>query len=269
MTFAESKTISSALVIAAALLAVSLVAGNAALLKAFHAQRPLPDLVQIVCAGFIIAEGSLVAVWIAFGHRPLPMRLTLAIPCVALIAIPYFTLPKGASTFAIGMMFVVGLSVPSLVARAAGWNLRRGAAEPTSQNGAPIAKPGQFTLRQMFGWTLAFAMVAGLARFLLEGENLRPRMVVNLLINAIVCFACGGLALATVWSSLGRRNPIRRLPLVVFLTGLIPTAAYLLLGANRQPTFMLVGAAVCDAVFAGCGLLLFRLMGYRLVRQHS
>jgi hypothetical protein len=28
--------------------------------------------VQIVCVGFIIAEGSLVAVWIAFGHRPLP-----------------------------------------------------------------------------------------------------------------------------------------------------------------------------------------------------
>jgi hypothetical protein len=102
-------------------LGVVLAIGDVALFGVFHSARPPHGIiVPLLCMAFLSAEGSLLAVWVAFGSRALPVRLALAVPGVAIITLPFLTLPNGILAIGSGLIFVVGLSLPSLAARAAG-----------------------------------------------------------------------------------------------------------------------------------------------------
>jgi hypothetical protein len=247
--------------------AIALAVGNLALHGLFRVHYRLPEIVQAACSAFMTAEGSLLAIYIAFGSRPLPVRMAFAVPGVAVIFLPILALPDGPFAFAIGLILVICASIPSLVARIAGWQIMRNATETEAANSQPARNPLQFTLGQLFGWTLAVAMVAGLMRILVPPDDLRPRMIAECLVDGGVCLAFGTVALAAVWSTLGRGRSVRRLLTVVAITGLIPLVVLLSLGANSQGIVLLVSLATLDALLTGCGLLLLRPAGLRLVRS--
>ena len=246
-------------------LGVVVAIGNAVLLALFQVERRLPDIVQASATAFVIAEGSLVAIWIAFGNRPLPVRMVFAVPAIVVTFLPHSTGPYGVYAFAVGMILVVGASLPSLMFRIIGWRLARLSAGPATN--PPVSQnPAQFSLGQMFGWTLAVAMVAGLVRILLRPEDLSPGMIVDLLANGGICLFFGAIASATVWAAFNPRRPLLRLLAVVVVTGVLPLSILWTLRANGQGIFMIVSLIVLDACFTGCALLLFRPVGIRLVR---
>jgi hypothetical protein len=165
------------------------------------------------------------------------------------------------------MILVVGASIPSLTFRIIGWRLVRLTIGPGTSIPPAAQNPAQFSLAQMFGWTLAVAMVAGLVRVLLRPEDLSPRMIVDLLTNGAVCLFFGAIASATVWAAFNPRRPLFRLLAVVAVAGLLPLSILWPLRANGQGIFMIVSLVALDACFIGCALLLFRPVGIRLVRQ--
>ncbi len=141
--------------------------------------RP-PNEVAILVAmsasmALMTAEGSLVAIWVGFGSRPLPVRLALAVPGCGDRVSSGAGLPNGNGALALGLglILVAFASVPSLAARAAGWRVIRFPNVTDSTIWQPGDNPTQFTLRQMFSWTLAVAMVAGLCRLIIRPQDLR------------------------------------------------------------------------------------------------
>jgi hypothetical protein len=268
----QQQAASKKLVVAIGLLGVALTIGNVVLFAFVNWLQHSPPssdglLIQLCSAeAFMSAEGSLVAIWIAFGTRPLPVRLALAVPGVAIVFLPTLTLPNAALAFGMGLILVAIGSVPSLAARATGWQVIRFSTATGAENWQPGEMPMQFTLRQMFSWTLAVAMVASLPRLLIGREDFRPGSGVAFLIGAAVCIAWGLVALAAVWATLGSRHPCRRLLAVVVITGLVALLFLWLVGENDQFLRMVAGWATLDALLTGFGLLLFRPAGFRLVR---
>jgi hypothetical protein len=215
----------------------------------------------------MLAEGSLVALYIGFGARALPVRLAFSIPGVAFVFLPVLGLPDGPFAFTVGMIFVVVVAVPSVVARSMGWRVVRVAKIAVAPQ--PRCAPLQFTLGQLFSLTVAVAMVAGILRLLAQfGDGyLRRGSVSDLLFGGVVCLISGVIALGGVWGAFGRRRPIPRLLVVIGLSSLVPLLILLLTGANGQPTFMLVSMAAFDALFVSTALLSMRPLRFRLVRQ--
>jgi hypothetical protein len=90
----QQQAASKTLVVAIGLLGVALTIGNVllfAFVKWLQHSAPSSDglLLQLCFAeAFMSAEGSLVAIGIAFVTRPLPVRLALAVPGVAIAFLP-------------------------------------------------------------------------------------------------------------------------------------------------------------------------------------
>src|SRR5260221_13895918 len=89
------KATANDLTLAAIPLVIALMIGNIVLLGIIYSRLLPPDFLRIAASAFVTAEGSLVAIWIAFGRRPLPIRLTFAIPGVAEVFLPFFLLLGG------------------------------------------------------------------------------------------------------------------------------------------------------------------------------
>ena len=282
-----SKVTANDLTLAAIPLGIALIIGNIVLLGIIYSRLLPPDFLRIAASAFVTAEGSLVAIWIAFGRRPLPIRLTFAIPGVAVVFLPYFIMSDGAAPFPFGIrsvlrdsaiaggaiafvfdiLLVVGVSVPLLTARIAGWRLIQFVTDADAINARSGRSPTQFTLRQMFGWTLAAAMVAGLARLVVRPDYYRFDAVTILLVEARSCLVCSAVALSVMWAALGRGRPSRRLLIVAAGTGLLTFLGLTLLKYGVLAIFEIVSSAVLDALMTYCGLLLFRRIGYRLIRS--
>ncbi len=235
----------------------------------FHTPPSDPPNQSVIVAvmAFMSAEGSLVAIWIAFGSRPLPVRLALAVPGVAIVFIPVFTVRDGALAFGIGLIAVVFVSIPSLAARAAGWRVIRSTTANDIAMGQPGENPTQFSLRQMFSWTLAVAMVAGLMRLLIRPEDLGPGSGADLVTSAALCVGSGLVALAATWAALGRRHPVRRSLAVVAITAIVAFLILSMLNAVGEVVPISIGWATLNALLTACGLLLFRPVGFRLIRN--
>jgi hypothetical protein len=253
-------------------LAVALVVGNSIVLALIHARTAPPEILQAAVAAFVSSEGSLVAIWIAFGSHSLPVRLAIAVPGAAMIFVPFFIedRPDAAAMFATALLLVVIVAIPLLLMRATGRRLIRFVTDDDAKDWQRDENPAQFTLRQMFGWTLAVAMVAGLARLVAGTDDFRHDMPRELLATGAVCLACGAMAYGAAWAALGRRNPAARLAGVAAIATLLGWAILMLLsipfGAPVEAVFMVMAWVVLDALMTGCALLLFRAVGFRLVR---
>jgi hypothetical protein len=130
----------------------------------------------------------------------------------------------------------------------------------------PHDSPMQFTLRQMFSWTIAVAMVAGLFRLVFRPSDFRPGMGTILLADGAMCLGCGVVALAATWATLGRRHPGRRLLAVVMLSGVAAMVILWLFSAPDDVVLIVTGWAALASLLTSVGLLLFRRAGFRMVR---
>ncbi len=232
-----------------------------------------PLVVMAACIGFLACEISLLAAWIAFARVALPLRILAAVPGAAIIFLPAFASMGREADFlraiALTAMAVLVAAGPMLVMRACGLELAaqsRFAAQPG--DGQRQYKPRQFTLRQMFEWTLAAALVAALVRFLVvrpdadEGRA-QLRELPSLL---IMCLIQGIIAAAAVWAALGRGQPMPRLIGVTAAAAMVAVAFCGILRAPGDAIAVFLMTAICDSLMTGGGLALLRTVDVRLQR---
>jgi len=227
--------------------------------------EPPPIVVIIGCIIWVSASVGLLAIWLGLGGGPVWLRLLIVGATAALgtvVATEGRWEPEG---FAVLALFVVAIALPFGVVRALGFKMGRiDVAKPDAGAGSGLRR-GQFSLRQLFGWTVAAAMVASVARFV-------PPMAEELVVAGIwamvgsVVFAGTAIAIfaprriATVALGLGA---------LCFTVGSATGGASILLSAGRVTAgefAAMVAATVGTVLLTGFTLLLFRRLGYRLQR---
>lgn len=235
-----------------------------------------PSLLLIsASAGFIASEMSLIAVWIAFSTLALPWRVLAALPGGAVVFFTMLTsmtrgedVPLALAVGALGTLVSAG---PILIVRSTGLRLALLPPDVDAQSWRPEGNPRQFTLRQMFAWTLATAMVAALIRFIATASEFKMGRVdvegfVTLIIVGVVV---GIIAAGMVWAALGRGI----VPLRLFIvTGLVVLAGLIFSAVLRAPDEAILGLfimSIADCLFTFGGLVVLRPIGVRLVRPRQ
>ena len=233
----------------------------------FSAEDEPPIVFQVGAIGFVLSQTSLLAVWIGFGNISLPLRLIVGIPLAGLAFMPFLLNRATLIGFGAGYLAVLVVACPLLSMRIVGRRLvhfsqRHDAVELRSKR-----MPFQFTLRQMFDWTLAAAMVAALTRFVFNSlpRELRGSGLSELMISGGVCLALGAVSCASVWASLGNGSPGVRLPIVVGVVAIIAELICGLLGAGSEDAVMITLCAAMVPFLVGAALLIPRSVGFRLV----
>jgi hypothetical protein len=220
---------------------------------------------------FVLSQTSLLEVWIGFGNISLRLRLIVGIPLAGLAFMPILLNRATLIGFGGGYLAVLVVAGPLLLMRIVGRRLvnlshRHDAVEPCSKR-----KSFQFTLRQMFGWTLSAAMVAALARFVFDpmSRELRGSALSEFMISGGVCIALGAVSCGSIWASLGSGSPGVRLPIVVVLVAISAALLCELLGAGSEFIVVITLSSTMVPFLAGAALLMLRSVGFRLVGPRS
>jgi hypothetical protein len=237
----------------------------------FSARDEPPIVLGVGAIGFVLSQTSLLAVWIGFGNISLPLRLIVGIPLAGLAFMPILLNRATLIGFGAGYLAVLVVACPLLLMRIVGHLLvnlsqRHDAVEPRSKR-----MSFQFTLREMFGWTLSAAMVAALARFVFDpmSRESRGAALSELMISGGVCIALGAVSCASVWASLGNGSPGIRLPIAVVLVAIIAALVCGLLGAGSEVVVVITLSSAMVPFLAGAALLMLRSVGFRLVGPRS
>jgi hypothetical protein len=248
---------------------VTVVIGDGVVTVAFKTSRGPPIAIQVATMAFLASEISLLACWLAFGSQELPIRLVSVVPGYVLIFFPLFVeggpLHGEFVAFAVCNLIVVGVATLPLLMRAFGARVVR--LDPTNVfvSVASDQNPFQFTLRQMFGWTLSAAMVAALIRFVVPPET--QLAAAARIVGAIATFVTASAAVCgAVWAALGRGTPLRRIPIMALafsgVTLMICTAFH----APSDEMWGTTAVVGLEIALTGCALLLWRSAGFRLIR---
>jgi hypothetical protein len=248
---------------------VIVVIGDAVATVAFKSSRGPSIAVQGAILAFLASEISLLACWLAFGNQSLPIRLLWVVPGCVLIFFPLFIeggpLHEEFVAFAVCNLIVVGVATLPLLLRACGARIVRLDPANVFVPAASDHNSLQFTLRQMFGWTLSAAIVAALIRFVVPPET--QLAAAARIVGAIATFATASAAVCgAVWAALGRGKPLRRIPVVAVVCAgvtLIICAAFHASSDEMWGTSVIVALEVA---LTACALLLWRSAGFRLIR---
>jgi hypothetical protein len=248
---------------------IVVVIGDVTLAAVLGARHEPPIAVEIGAFGFLLSEVSLLAGWLAFGNYPVPMRLLAVVPGSAIVFFPFFLRDApfregGMLAFAACNLVVLGVAILPLLMRILGVRVVRIQTADESTTPLVDGNPLQFTLRQMFSWTLAVAMVAALARFVFSREERPPpaQAIIEVLAFCSTASAtvCGGL-----WAALGRGKPALRIPIVGVACGGVTLMIGLAFHAPFKDMWGTTAIAALEASLTGCALLLWRAAGYRLI----
>ena len=232
------------------------------------ARGEIPELLMTLVVAWYTSGLGLLAVWLGLGGGPVYLRLLVAaIPGAILILL----LDEGrwhVEAFAGLSVFLVAVAVPFGVLRMFGFELRILRPYETATDVDQELGRGQFSLRQMFGWTVAASLVASISRFI---EFPRREWVAFSVTPAVFSL----ISLAAVCAALMPRNGgVGRwvIPLCVSTMLLTCGTAVALAGMPRgdsSPLFYLAAASVLHVLLIFGVLMIFRTMDYRLVRRAS
>jgi hypothetical protein len=226
------------------------------------------DLVFCVAVAWFGASMGLLSVWLGIGPGRLYLRLLVV---GAFLAIAEAILvPIGGSwesaIFAGMALFVVGASAPFGLLWLAGFRTISPASGEAANSSRLDVRRAQVSLRQLFGWTLAAAMVASVAE-LAQPESFFSTVLLDGLFSFINC----GLVLAVLVPA-SARVATRCVSLAV---ALVPLAALGLLKLTSNGIFNAEAAIVTigtSLVYVGlmCLVLLpYRRLGYRYRRLRA
>ena len=182
---------------------------------------------RVLLAGEVLAfsQVSLMAVWLAWGRRPVaaPGRLLGTWLMIAFWSLLFrSTVPPGDGwrlmSTTLGIVFLaeaVVVAAPLLVARLRGFELGDDLPQPL----AKAARPGafQFTLGSLLLWTAVTAFCLGTAALVFDFDRLDQVSLGYLLPLVMLGGGHGLIALALVWAVLGTRW----LPVRIVLVGLM------------------------------------------------
>jgi hypothetical protein len=237
----------------------------------FSAEREPPIVFQAGVIGFVLSQTSLLAVWIGFGNISLPLRLMAGIPLAGLVFIPFLFNRATLAEFGASYLAVLVMACPLLLMRIVGRRVVHFTQLYDADDLRSKRMSFQFTLRQMFAWTLSAAMVAALTRFVFNAmpREFHESALTELMISGGACIALGAVSCASVWASLGNGNPVVRLPIVVVVVAVIAALAVGLLGADLEDLVIITLSAAMVPILVGAALLMLRSAGFRLVGRRS
>lgn len=229
-----------------------------------HAEREPPIFVILVISAWITAQFGLLSTWLGLGGGPLWLRLLIAAPLAA-VASQRLT-PNGLdiSTFANMTLLLVGGAVPFGLIYLLGYHLSREATTGAPADGLEKYRSRQISLRQLFGWTVAAALVASVARY----SSIRLGDLLGIGLLSLGFFSiCAGAVLATL---LPKESSVvgAWLVLLGIATGMGTVLVMQLMGISSSTDVALtvVVAVLHVAIMSGV-LLVFRAIGYRLRRR--
>jgi len=253
------------LLIGLLLLATALV--DCAVLWSCTASRSPPRLeVQFFTLhSLALSQTSLAAIWAGLGKRSTPWRLVgvflLAVLWSRGLAATVFWLSTIMACFLLLLPQAVMVVVLLWIARPFGVRVVRGTEPPPAEN---VGWRPQFSLRHLFAWTTATAIVLGVSTWVFrDGPELLQWLRERAVWEAQVFNACNALmAFATLWAALSNRALARRISVLL----LILVAAFALLprlpGGPKPTLWALI--LTLQSVLLLASLWVFRVAGYRL-----
>lgn len=212
------------------------------------------------------AQLALLSIWVGLGGGKLWVRLLICAAAVALAMLATnegnwrmgeyvgFALLVALGALPFGAMYLAGYHVESDEEYLAGY-----------RDDEPLRR-GQISLRQLFGWTVAATLVAGLARFMPE----MPRSAITVAVLSAVLAVTDTAMVFSIFAPRRLQAVAVLLILVTAVTTAMILGASMLLSAGRVGGGEALIATYMSAAHIGLTsgvLLLFRRLGYRLQRR--
>ncbi len=221
-------------------------------------------LLGVVLFSALTGAGYFLAIWLAVGDAPVVSRIMLAVSPGLFFGIPALATWNwhGIAIYFFLVLVVPLGSLPTFIMKWLGYRLTQLADPRVGRERRLDERPIQFSLRHLFILTAAVAVCAAAAKLIsqvLQQRAAGPAIVAGFLLAAIS-------AAAAAWAALGSPHPTPRLLTVSAVSG---AACSLMLapfdfGFNDVMLFSTLAAA--NTFMTGGLLLLFRRMGYRLLR---
>jgi hypothetical protein len=224
--------------------------------------RTAPSTISI-CLAYFSSMVLLLAIWLAIGNSPFAARLLLAMVPGTGLGLLTLSEGGGAIAFAELALIVPLASVPSFFLRSLGYRMTRFQAKSAARDVSSCARPVQFTLRQLFGLTAVVAIYAFLARLITGKNELDVDGVEVMALFAVLSLS----AAAAAWAALAVTRPAIRLISVGTVTGAIAIVLAMVFGRGDPLWRMTIATwPPIHTLMVGAELILFREIGYRLVR---
>jgi len=219
-----------------------------------------------MCIAWLTSGLGLLTVWLGIGGGRLYLRL-LVIGVIGAItvllvgkgtwsveAFAGFVLFLAAGALPFGLLYIVGLELMS--------------AEAARHSGGARAelRGGQFSLRQLFGWTVAATLVASVARF----AKIEPRdgLVFGVMAGTFSLIAVGAVCAALLP---GRNQTVAIRIAILSASAIMLTIGVTVLFSGAPPRdeeiSYLALTSLVHVWFMSFVLLLYRRLGYRLRRR--
>ena len=226
-----------------------------------------PYVGEVLFGAMLVSHGSLLAFWAALGGRATPWRLVLAVVgMVTWMRAPEF-LSAGENDvtwFFVGLVVLGLVSLTLLIARFLGLELTDIQAADADLPPPPDGRWEQFSLRSLFSWMAALAMILGALHYFPRRQIivLFSDLDVPLRFAAIV----GGsalIALSAVWLTLATRWTAMRYVVAVSVGVVAIVTLNLVFGPSDEAE--IVTHCLGQIFYMAGSLWLVRLAGYRLI----
>jgi hypothetical protein len=232
----------------------------------------------MLALAFVSAQTGLAVVWGLLGSETWKLRVPIAVGVLA------WALSLGSAMhFSSMMLLLLGQTMATtaicLLLRSAGY--RFAASHLILSRDSPESLPGQFSIRHLFFWTTALAIITAIARLLdwslllyLPMESIPHLLSYTALLMLV--------SMVATWAALGRENAIVRMLLgslllpaagawLSVLDQFIPHAQraglWMFWPVTQDRLFVSALWTSLAGVFLACILLVFRAQGQRLYRS--
>jgi hypothetical protein len=227
--------------------------------------RPFPNPVTVLLLSLILGGDGLLGIWLVFSRVGWWKRTG------AILAAVLYLWVLGSIAFKHEVLFVVPAALPiALVALGLAVFRRKGLRIALV---SPSAVEGlQLSIRHLLGCTALVAVLLTIGRGIRAITTEHRAVFIGLiLVPAVIGTAAMGVALTSLWASLGTGRPSQRLLVVFVVAALVgPMQPYYLAPMGLQNGAEFIAWTVMStmiAVIINGSLLVVRSGGYRLVRS--
>ena len=230
-----------------------------------------PHAAVVVLVSLMDSQICLVAIWASLSRASVPWRLVcifLNLACWAGLETLVNPEPPSDLTTTLCMLFLLvqtlAIVVPLSTARLAGVKLVELTDGRLPQRGPPALRSRQFSLRYLFAWMTAVAVVLSILRLTVHGEYFYLVSGLPWWHFAVSFVATAAIALAALWAALGTRRPAWRFALPLLATAAAIAASYY----TPRTISRSASAVYCllQMLWLLGSLYVVRVAGYRLVR---
>ncbi len=223
------------------------------------------DYVNFFLFAMTLSHGSLLACWAALSGRATPWRMVVVVVGIVgwMWLLERFAFDSDVLVMTFLALLLMGLvSLLLLTARFFGTELTDTWAADWDRPPEPSRRWMQYSLRSLFSWMTAVAMVLAALHYLPKRQIDAFLSPAALLVLVAILGGSALIALSAVWLTLATRWTAMR-HLVLFLAGVVP--AFALTATHEIDEAEAVTLYLGQIFWTAGSLWLVRLAGYRLI----